>query len=70
MCMVVADIYERVQFDTSTNKNPDLADLNIFWFWIRFDRIKGDCEALAEVCALLSAILIRHISAFFICWST
>ena len=49
----VAAIYEWVQFDP--NKHPDVY---VNWYWIRLDWIKGDCWALVEVYALLSAITI------------
>lgn len=43
------------------------------WFWIRLDWIKGNCWTLAEVCPLLSAILVETAAivlpiALRICW--
>lgn len=29
------------------------------WYWIRLDWVKGNCWAVAEVCTLLSAVLVQ-----------
>lgn len=56
----VASIYKWLQFVA------DLVYLRIFT-QIRLDWIKGDCWDLAEVYALLSAILVIHVySQFFV----
>ena len=51
----VVGIYDRGEFDADPNKNLDLTDLVL-------DSIKGEYRALAEVCTLLSVILVKGIA--------